>query len=372
MTRRRNFGGFSWKRLLGISAAKSRVSRAIGIPLTAGGRRRKLGASIFNTVGPVAGALAAAGIGVAAKAARASGTGPSDAVKKLAHQAQIEARKTGKKERWQSTFIYFENAERHQHQVVLATNTDSVREAIQSGLVETGFIGLHDAPKGISFGFSLVDENLPPDGVVAQRFLANGHDWVTAWTKYICTQRGDPAPVEHGFTSSSPLLPSMPESSGNANPFGLPFPTGPDSPLPIRTTRQGHNAIKVGGSLALLFVSIFFIMSARKGQPAMPSAAANNVTVNGVSTANEAEILISRCGQPSKDVSSDSPQPPAMAPMRIIEYRKSHLRFMFKLLGGTAVWHLVEITEIPHGNLTARTVTSKEAVTRMNCWGDAI
>lgn len=38
-----NLGGFSWKRLLGISAAKSRVSRATGIPLTRSGRQRKIG-----------------------------------------------------------------------------------------------------------------------------------------------------------------------------------------------------------------------------------------------------------------------------------------------------------------------------------------
>lgn len=40
-----NRGGFSWKRLLGISAAKSRISRQIGIPLTSSGRQRKLGAA---------------------------------------------------------------------------------------------------------------------------------------------------------------------------------------------------------------------------------------------------------------------------------------------------------------------------------------
>ncbi len=40
-----NRGGFSWKRLLGVSAAKSRVSRKIGIPLTRSGRQRKLGAA---------------------------------------------------------------------------------------------------------------------------------------------------------------------------------------------------------------------------------------------------------------------------------------------------------------------------------------
>lgn len=38
-----NRGGFSWKRALGISAAKSRLSRQIGIPLTKSGRQRKIG-----------------------------------------------------------------------------------------------------------------------------------------------------------------------------------------------------------------------------------------------------------------------------------------------------------------------------------------
>jgi hypothetical protein len=60
-----NFGGFSWKRFVGISAFKSRVSRKIGIPLTASGRHRKLGDSIFNAVGPVAGTLAVAAVGAA-------------------------------------------------------------------------------------------------------------------------------------------------------------------------------------------------------------------------------------------------------------------------------------------------------------------
>jgi hypothetical protein len=41
-----NLGGFSWKRFLGISAMKSRISRSIGIPLTRSGRQRKLGSSM--------------------------------------------------------------------------------------------------------------------------------------------------------------------------------------------------------------------------------------------------------------------------------------------------------------------------------------
>jgi hypothetical protein len=40
----RKFGfSFSWKRALGISGAKARISRMIGIPLTRSGRERKIG-----------------------------------------------------------------------------------------------------------------------------------------------------------------------------------------------------------------------------------------------------------------------------------------------------------------------------------------
>jgi hypothetical protein len=34
---------FSWKRATGLSAAKSKLSRQIGVPLTKGGRQRKTG-----------------------------------------------------------------------------------------------------------------------------------------------------------------------------------------------------------------------------------------------------------------------------------------------------------------------------------------
>ncbi len=43
-----NKGGFSWKRLIGITRIKQRVSRQIGIPLTRSGRHRKLGAMIMG------------------------------------------------------------------------------------------------------------------------------------------------------------------------------------------------------------------------------------------------------------------------------------------------------------------------------------
>jgi hypothetical protein len=36
-------GGFSWKRAVGLSAARARLSRRIGIPFTKSGRQRKIG-----------------------------------------------------------------------------------------------------------------------------------------------------------------------------------------------------------------------------------------------------------------------------------------------------------------------------------------
>ena len=40
--------GFSWKRLLGISNAKRKIGKSIGIPTTKSGRKQKLGNSIVK------------------------------------------------------------------------------------------------------------------------------------------------------------------------------------------------------------------------------------------------------------------------------------------------------------------------------------
>ncbi len=42
---------FSWKRALGISAAKNKISRTTGIPLTKSGRERKVGRFILKLFG---------------------------------------------------------------------------------------------------------------------------------------------------------------------------------------------------------------------------------------------------------------------------------------------------------------------------------
>ena len=41
---------FSWKRLLGISGLKTKISRKTGIPLTKGGFERKVGRTVIKTI----------------------------------------------------------------------------------------------------------------------------------------------------------------------------------------------------------------------------------------------------------------------------------------------------------------------------------
>jgi len=43
-----NMGGFSWKRFLGISVAKSRISRTIGIPLGGVAQPIRIGLSVVS------------------------------------------------------------------------------------------------------------------------------------------------------------------------------------------------------------------------------------------------------------------------------------------------------------------------------------
>lgn len=50
-----NKGGFSWKRLLGISAFKAKIGRSIGIPLTKSGREQKIGRIVINGIATLLG-----------------------------------------------------------------------------------------------------------------------------------------------------------------------------------------------------------------------------------------------------------------------------------------------------------------------------
>ena len=41
---------FSWKRAVGISAAKQKIARKTGVPLTKGGMERKVGRMVINAI----------------------------------------------------------------------------------------------------------------------------------------------------------------------------------------------------------------------------------------------------------------------------------------------------------------------------------
>lgn len=56
-----NKGGFSWKRLAGISRLKATVSRKTGIPVTRSGRQRKVGA-LLGCLLPILGTLLFIGV----------------------------------------------------------------------------------------------------------------------------------------------------------------------------------------------------------------------------------------------------------------------------------------------------------------------
>ena len=44
------YGGFSWKRALGVSNAKRKIAKATGIPTTKAGRKRKAQNLLWKTL----------------------------------------------------------------------------------------------------------------------------------------------------------------------------------------------------------------------------------------------------------------------------------------------------------------------------------
>jgi hypothetical protein len=95
-----------------------------------------------------------------------------------------------------------------------------------------------------------------------------------------------------------------------------------------------------------------------------------------VGVTNDAELLIARCGKPSKDDSTANDVPRPLIPSRTVEYRKHRLRFMFIPGGNTRLgdappykWKLVGATDMTASDPSkARVVMPSEAVRRMPCW----
>jgi hypothetical protein len=113
---------------------------------------------------------------------------------------------------------------------------------------------------------------------------------------------------------------------------------------------------------------------------AVAEAAAVNTDSKGravpPNVTNDAELLLARCGQPSRDDTTENDKPRPPIPSRIIEYKKQRLRMMFIPGSGAKVgdpppynWKLIGITDMTATDPSkARIVTSSEAVKRMPCW----
>jgi len=114
---------------------------------------------------------------------------------------QAEARAEEAKEGWQSTLIYFENAERGLYRVVLTEDAEHIRQALQDGMIRVGFLGGHDVDGGIKFTFSLHD-GVPMDSPVAKRFVSNASEWIVAEGKNLCAKKGIAPPIVHDFEPS--------------------------------------------------------------------------------------------------------------------------------------------------------------------------
>lgn len=146
---------------------------------------------------------------------------------------QAEAKEEAKKHGWQSTLIYFENAQRGLYQIVLAEDTEHMRQTLQEGLIRVGFIGGHDTPKGIQFEFAL-DDSFPMNGIIAKRFLVNAREWVVTRSKDLCAQEGIAAPIVHDFEPSKQFASARLEgvtqnvapSKPGVTPFGFGFVLG--------------------------------------------------------------------------------------------------------------------------------------------------
>jgi hypothetical protein len=89
------------------------------------------------------------------------------------------------------------------------------------------------------------------------------------------------------------------------------------------------------------------------------------------SVTNDADLLLSRCGRPDADISTenDSPRPPI--PTRLIEYRKQRVKVVFVPGGQARVndpppyqWKLMGVFDPK----TKKTVNLTQAAKRLPCW----
>jgi hypothetical protein len=141
----------------------------------------------------------------------------------------------------------------------------------------------------------------------------------------------------------------------------------------------GHRFTRTSVKLLAWFLGIPFVISLIFAINSSPDATSRVTDSKGrpvsPGVTNDAELLLARCGRPSKDDSTDHDKPRPPIPSRIVEYKKQRLRFLFVPGGQTPIgeppyqWKFVGITDMTATNpAKARVVDPSEAVKRMPCW----
>ena len=136
----------------------------------------------------------------------------------------------------------------------------------------------------------------------------------------------------------------------------------PSQTAPIPQGKKRSRGLLIAIScLALFFIIIMMIVVG-------PQEAS-------LSGADSARRLLSACGSPSSDLSTENENPRPLVPIRTIEYQKYNLRFLFTPGDGAKptdpppyFWSYVGTTDMSGGNpATDRVVAPSDAVSRMPC-----
>ena len=139
-------------------------------------------------------------------------------------------------------------------------------------------------------------------------------------------------------------------------------------PNPPKKTRMWPWII-VALFVLIIIGSILDTSSSKSANSASSSTASSNLPA---SIKDDADLLIYRCGKPSKDDTTayDKPRPPI--PTRIIDYKKQRVRAVFYPGGDAKVgspppykWKLLPVPADP---ITKQPITLEEAIKRLPCW----
>jgi hypothetical protein len=107
----------------------------------------------------------------------------------------------------------------------------------------------------------------------------------------------------------------------------------------------------------------------------MAAAVVSSLTFGAAGAAtDQAELILSRCGKPTRDASTAHEQPRPPVPSRVIEYADQKLRFLLAPAEGIKLddpppypWQLIGVMDMESPDEKGRAVELPEAKARMPC-----